>query len=48
MDFTYPGVGSIEVFRAPMRFSGAKVESSRPAPGLGEHNFELLGGLLSY
>ncbi len=46
MEFTYPGVDSIEVPRAPMRFSGAKVESPRPAPGLGEHNTEVLGGLL--
>ena len=47
-EFTYPGIGTIEVPRAPMRFSGAKVESPRPAPGLGEHNAELLGGLLGY
>jgi len=47
-EFTYPGVGPIEVPRAPMRFSAAKVESPRPAPGLGEHSTEVLGGLLGY
>ncbi len=47
-EFTYPGVGSIEVPRVPMRFSGAQVEIPRPAPALGEHNTEILGGLLGY
>jgi len=47
-DFTYPGVGSIEVPRAPFRFSGAKVEIPRPAPGLGQHNSEVLREVLGY
>lgn len=46
--FTYGGVGSVDVTKAPMRFSGAKVEIPRPAPGLGEHNAEVLGELLGY
>jgi crotonobetainyl-CoA:carnitine CoA-transferase CaiB-like acyl-CoA transferase len=47
-DFTYPGVGSVEVPRAPFRFSGAKVEIPRPAPGLGQHNSEVLREVLGY
>jgi crotonobetainyl-CoA:carnitine CoA-transferase CaiB-like acyl-CoA transferase len=47
-EVTYPGAGSIEVPRVPMRFSAAKVESPRPAPGLGEHNTEVLGALLGF
>ncbi|HKD68445.1 MAG TPA: CoA transferase [Candidatus Binataceae bacterium] len=47
-DLTYPGVGTVSISRAPLRFSGAKVEIPRPAPALGEHNAEILGGLLGY
>jgi crotonobetainyl-CoA:carnitine CoA-transferase CaiB-like acyl-CoA transferase len=45
---TYPGVGTVSVMRAPLRFSDATVEISRPAPALGEHNAEVLGELLGY
>src|SRR4029077_11110906 len=32
----------------PIRFSGASVGYERPAPGLGEHNDFVYGGLLGY
>ena len=38
----------MEVTRAPMRFSDAKVEIPRPAPTLGQHNAEVVGELLGY
>jgi CoA:oxalate CoA-transferase len=47
-EFTYPGIGSVAVAQAPMRFSDAKVEIPRPAPTLGAHNAEILGELLGY
>jgi crotonobetainyl-CoA:carnitine CoA-transferase CaiB-like acyl-CoA transferase len=47
-EFTSPVVGAVNVTRAPFRFSDAKVEIPRPAPGLGEHNREVLGELLGY
>ncbi len=46
--FSYSGVGTIEVPRAPLRFSGARTEIPRPAPRLGEHNAEVLRELLQY
>ncbi len=47
-ELTYPGVGSVSISRAPLRFSDAKVEIPRPAPALGEHNAEVLRELLGY
>ncbi len=45
---SYPNVGSVQVTRAPLRFSESKTEIRRPAPKLGEHNAEVLGELLGY
>jgi crotonobetainyl-CoA:carnitine CoA-transferase CaiB-like acyl-CoA transferase len=32
----------------PWRFAGAEVEYDRWSPALGEHNHEILGGLLGH
>jgi crotonobetainyl-CoA:carnitine CoA-transferase CaiB-like acyl-CoA transferase len=47
-EFTYPGVGSVAVSKAPLRFSDAEVKIPRPAAALGEHNREVLSDLLGY
>ena len=42
----HPVVGSLPLFALPLRMSGVERWIASPAPTLGEHNAEVLGGLL--
>jgi CoA:oxalate CoA-transferase len=44
----HPGMGTIGIPKAPFHFSAARVEIRRRAPLLGEHNEEVLSGVLNY
>ena len=48
VDVEHPVAGTIKQPGAPARYSGGVWEIRRPAPQLGEHNQEILCGLLGY
>ena len=45
VNVTHPELGELELVAPPWRMSGLEMPA-RPAPGLGEHNQEVLGNLL--
>jgi crotonobetainyl-CoA:carnitine CoA-transferase CaiB-like acyl-CoA transferase len=46
VDCAHPAIGRVRIPGAPMRFSRTPWRLRRPAPCLGEHNAEILGGRL--
>ena len=46
LDCAHPAIGRVRMPGAPMRFSRTPWRLRRPAPCLGEHNAEILGGRL--
>jgi len=47
-EVTHPVTGSIKMIGIPMRCDGTRGKVRLPPPRLGEHNHEILGGLLGY
>ena len=47
-EMEHPTVGKYRAPSAPYNFSGTPWAFSKPAPGLGEHNQEIYGGLIGY
>jgi benzylsuccinate CoA-transferase BbsF subunit len=45
---THPEIGTVRVEGVPLRMSASPWSISRPAPCLGEHNRDVLGGLLGH
>jgi formyl-CoA transferase len=46
IDLPHEAAGSVPLVASPMRFSATAVDYALPPPRLGEHNAEVLGGLL--
>ncbi len=48
VDIDHPVVGTVTYPGPPFLMTGTPWRASSPAPTLGQHNQEVLGGLLSY
>lgn len=48
VDIVHPDVGELTYTGMPFGLSGVPSEEQRPAPRLGQHNLEILGGLLGF
>lgn len=46
VDVPHPKLDGVQIARTPMRLSGMSEVSAGPAPELGEHNEDILGGVL--
>jgi crotonobetainyl-CoA:carnitine CoA-transferase CaiB-like acyl-CoA transferase len=48
MEVEHPKAGKIKLIKFPLKFSETQPEFKTPAPLLGEHNREVLSGIMGY